>query len=69
MNKQLAIVEHLVCRKHNRHALAVRPYGEDDGSTRITGGKCCGSWSVAQTFRIDRDALEEIEMCLEQSND
>jgi hypothetical protein len=47
------LLELLECPTHKFRAIAI---GANAGtSTRITGSKCCGRWTTAQSWRIDAD--------------
>lgn len=52
----------LQCKSHNCWALAI---GNDDSGIRLTGLKCCGSWSVIKEFsiteRVCDDAIKELQ--------
>lgn len=56
------------CRRHGASCLAIESPG---GSTRLTDGKCCGSWSIEKTFRVREhsllDARREINKALRRT--
>lgn len=57
----------LHCRTHDVWAIAVARLGDEDGSTRITHGKCCGSWTIERHWNVDATAaVNEIQCCAEE---
>jgi hypothetical protein len=46
------------CNRHNFWSVSIE---DEDGGTRITPGKCCGSWSTVKEFNLSASDWRDIE--------
>lgn len=51
---------YLIINRCKRHGYYCIEFGDDNGGTRMTPGKCCGSWTEIKRWKLSPRQWDEI---------